>query len=215
MQPHDHGRIGDLGGEQTVGATFRAFDQIEADPAIELAQHVPAIVQRLGVAPQPVSLIQLKRAQLRELVRALIGEKVFYRADRPALPLAWNGLDLPGVSEHLTEAPPPPPLPKRSNMLTVDRHGLPSALAERLTDEVRASFAETPREGRFKFLAQALGLDDLRHQPRSVDALSTRALAREQEFLGIAAVHDLEAHDRNDRRGDADADLTEGEAGIR
>ncbi len=71
-----------------------------------------AILQRLGVAPQPVSLIQLKRAQLRELVRALIGEKVFYRADRPALPLAWNGLDLPGVSEHLTEAPPPPPLPK-------------------------------------------------------------------------------------------------------
>ena len=44
-------------------------------------------------------------------------------------------------------------------MLTVDRHGLPSALAERLTDEARASFAETPREGRFKFLAQALGLE--------------------------------------------------------
>ena len=71
-----------------------------------------AILQRLGVAPQPVSLIQLKRAQLRELVQALIGEKVFFRIDRPALPLAWNGLDLPGVSEHLTEAPPPPPLPK-------------------------------------------------------------------------------------------------------
>jgi hypothetical protein len=45
-------------------------------------------------------------------------------------------------------------------MLTVDRHGLPSALAERLTDEARASFAETPREARFKFLAQALGLDE-------------------------------------------------------
>ena len=45
-------------------------------------------------------------------------------------------------------------------MLTVDRHGLPSALAERLTDEVRASFAETPREARFKFLAQALNLDE-------------------------------------------------------
>ena len=45
-------------------------------------------------------------------------------------------------------------------MLTVDRHGLPSALAERLTHEVRASFAETPREGRFKFLAQALNLDE-------------------------------------------------------
>ena len=45
-------------------------------------------------------------------------------------------------------------------MLTVDRHGLPSALAERLTDEARAAFAETPREARFKFLAGALGLDE-------------------------------------------------------
>ena len=71
-----------------------------------------AILQRLGVTPQPVSLIQLKRAQLRELLQALIGEKVFYRADRPRDPLPWNGLDLPGVSEHLTEAPPPAPLPK-------------------------------------------------------------------------------------------------------
>jgi general secretion pathway protein E len=45
-------------------------------------------------------------------------------------------------------------------MLTVDRHGLPSALAERLTDEARAAFAETPREARFKFLASSLGLDE-------------------------------------------------------
>ena len=45
-------------------------------------------------------------------------------------------------------------------MLTVDRHGLPSALAERLSDEARASFAEAPREARFKFLAQALNLDE-------------------------------------------------------
>ncbi len=45
-------------------------------------------------------------------------------------------------------------------MLTVDRHGLPSALAERLTDEARAAFAETPREARFKFLAQALNLNE-------------------------------------------------------
>jgi len=45
-------------------------------------------------------------------------------------------------------------------MLTVDRHGLPSALAERLTDEARAAFAESPREARFKFLAQALNLNE-------------------------------------------------------
>ncbi len=72
-----------------------------------------AILQRLGVAPQPVSLIQLKRAQLRELVQALLGERVFFRADRPTLPLAWNGLDLPGVSEHLREPAAPTPAPPR------------------------------------------------------------------------------------------------------
>ena len=65
-----------------------------------------AILQRLGVPPQPVSLIQLKRAQLLDLVETLIGERVFFRTDRPTLSLAWNGLDLPGVTEHLLERPP-------------------------------------------------------------------------------------------------------------
>ncbi len=69
-----------------------------------------AILQRLGVSAQPVSLIQLNRAQLRELVKALLGERVFFRADKPTLPLAWNGLELPGVSEHLIEPVALPPL---------------------------------------------------------------------------------------------------------
>ncbi len=70
-----------------------------------------AILQRFGVAPQPVSLIQLTRAQLRELVAALVAERVFFRTDRPKDPLAWNGLELPGVSEHLKADPPKPPAP--------------------------------------------------------------------------------------------------------
>ncbi len=70
-----------------------------------------ALLQRLGVPAQPVSLIQLKRAQLRDLVKALLGERVFFRADKPTLPLAWNGLELPGVTEHLTEPVAPPPAP--------------------------------------------------------------------------------------------------------
>ena len=78
---------------------------LSAAPSPDLVEGL-AILQRLGVPPRPVSLIQLKRAQLRELVRALLGERVFFRADRPADPLAWNGLDLPGVSEHLLENPP-------------------------------------------------------------------------------------------------------------
>jgi len=88
-------------------------DAIAVRIELELTGPVPpglapalAILQRLGVPARPVSLVQLKRAQLRELLQALVGERVFFRADRPAEPLAWNGLDLPGVSEHLPESPP-------------------------------------------------------------------------------------------------------------
>ncbi len=88
---------------------------LKAEPP---AAFVPAlaILQRIGVTPQPVSFLQLTRAQLRELLNALIGEKVFFRLDRPNDPLPWNGLVLPGVSEHLQEKPaapaPPQPPPK-------------------------------------------------------------------------------------------------------
>jgi superfamily II DNA or RNA helicase len=99
-------------------ATAALRDAIAVRVELDLAGPPPeglvpalAILQRLGVRPQPVSLIQLKRAQLRELVHALLGERVFFRADQPALPLAWNGLDLPGVSEHLAEPVAPPPAP--------------------------------------------------------------------------------------------------------
>ncbi len=73
-----------------------------------------AILQRIGVPAQAVSLIQLKRAQLRELVSALVQEPVFYLINQPTRALPWNGLDLPGVTEHLKEAPAPsspPPAP--------------------------------------------------------------------------------------------------------
>lgn len=73
------------------------------------SERVPAlaILQRFGVTPQPVTLLQLKRAQLRELLQALPGERVFFRVDRPRDPLPWNGLALPGVSEHLVEPSSP------------------------------------------------------------------------------------------------------------
>jgi len=45
-------------------------------------------------------------------------------------------------------------------MLTAVRHGLPAALADRLTDEARASFAEAPRDARFKLLCQALSVTE-------------------------------------------------------
>jgi superfamily II DNA or RNA helicase len=83
---------------------------LSAAPPPELVPAL-AILQRLGVKPQPVSFLQLTRAQLRELLAALTGRRVFFRTDRPADALAWNGLELPGVSEHLVEKPAPPPRP--------------------------------------------------------------------------------------------------------
>lgn len=93
-------------------AQAAARDAVAVRLELDLAQPPPdalvpalAILQRFGVPPQPVTLLQLKRAQLRELLNALIGERVFFRVDRPREPLPWNGLDLPGVSEHLAEKP--------------------------------------------------------------------------------------------------------------
>ena len=45
-------------------------------------------------------------------------------------------------------------------MSTAVRHGLPAAVADRLTDEARASFAEAPRDARFKLLCQALSVTE-------------------------------------------------------
>lgn len=104
-------------------AAAAARDAIAVRVELDLAQPPPealvpglAILQRLGVPPQPITLLQLKRAQLRELLQALLGEKVFFRLDRPRDALPWNGLELPGVSEHLAEktaALPTPPTPPR------------------------------------------------------------------------------------------------------
>ncbi|MBL9215016.1 MAG: DEAD/DEAH box helicase [Opitutaceae bacterium] len=104
-------------------AAAAARDAVAVRVELDLAAPPPpgllpglAALQRMGVPAQQVSLVQLRRAQVRELLGALTGERVFFRADRPAVPLAWNGLDLPGISEHLAEqpaAPPPPPAQPR------------------------------------------------------------------------------------------------------
>jgi len=62
-----------------------------------------AVLQRLGVKPEPVSFVQFKRAQLRELIGALTGQPVFYLVNVPGVPLAWDGCELAGVSEYLGE----------------------------------------------------------------------------------------------------------------
>jgi superfamily II DNA or RNA helicase len=86
------------------------LDAIAVRVELDLAAPPPAaflpglaVLQRLGVKPEPASLVQLTRAQLRELVRALAGWPVFFRIDSPATPISWVGTELRGVSEHLAE----------------------------------------------------------------------------------------------------------------
>ena len=67
-----------------------------------------AVLQRLGVKPQPVSFVPFKCSQLRELIGTLIGQPVFFLVNVPHVPLAWDGRELSGVSEHLGEKIPEP-----------------------------------------------------------------------------------------------------------
>ncbi len=69
-----------------------------------------------GGSAEPPPFVQLTRAQLRELVRLLAGQPVFFRLDAPRQPLLWVGPLLRGVSEHLGEPEPAPTTPAVSRV---------------------------------------------------------------------------------------------------
>ncbi|WP_438481693.1 DEAD/DEAH box helicase [Oleiharenicola lentus] len=154
------------------------------------AELVPAlaILQRLGVPNQPVSLLLLKRAQLRELVNALIGEKVFFRSDKPAQPLAWNGMELPGVSEHLSEPKvekpiePAPPVPAKRKL--VEDHDLTP-----LTIDGSEHFLAVTLPSRESMIYDA-GLDFLKTHRFILDPSSRKWWLRDRhKVLNILATH--------------------------
>ena len=147
-----------------------------------------ALLQRLGVPVQPVSLVQFKRAQLRELVRALLGERVFFRADRPADPLAWNGVDLPGVTEHLVEpatpvAPPKPAAKPKKKPAPVDDDHMP------LTVDGSEHFLAITLPSRESMVYDA-ALEFLRTHRFSLDPLTRKWWLRDRhKVLNILATH--------------------------
>jgi superfamily II DNA or RNA helicase len=188
-----------------------------------------AVLQRLGVPAQPVSLVQLGRAQLRELVGTLTGERVFFRADRPAEPLAWNGLDLPGVSEHLREpaapAPPPPapqlaPRPRRAaapelslTPLVVDgsEHYLAITLPSRESVSYDAAL-DFLKAHRFVLdpLSRKWWLRD-RHKVLNLLATHARLL---REDLGAEFTPNFERNTAHLRAAEITAEVTEAEDGY-
>ena len=66
-----------------------------------------ALLQRWCATPVPPKFIQLTRFQLRELVKALHGQPVFFRVDAPAAAIEWRNDTLVGVAELLVATDPP------------------------------------------------------------------------------------------------------------
>jgi superfamily II DNA or RNA helicase len=88
---------------------------LEIPPSAELLPGL-ALLQRLGVKPAAASIIQLTRAQLRELIAALAGQPVFFHGNVPDVPLAWHGRELSGVSELLARTTPAPANVRNTNI---------------------------------------------------------------------------------------------------
>ena len=80
--------------------------KLECDPAAASAPALLpalALLQRWCGTPTPPKFLQLNRAQLDDLITALPGQPAFFWINRPGTAIAWEGAQLPGVSEHLVE----------------------------------------------------------------------------------------------------------------
>ena len=66
-----------------------------------------AMLQRWAGTVTPPRFLQLKRAQLRDLITALKDRPVFFWVNGPVAPISWNDDGLSGVSVFLRQAPPP------------------------------------------------------------------------------------------------------------
>ena len=76
-------------------------------PAPELIPAL-ALLQRWSGSPTPPKFLQLKRAQLRDLIAALKHQPAFYWLNGPTAPIHWNDDELAGVSVFLRSPTPPP-----------------------------------------------------------------------------------------------------------
>ncbi|MDF9827879.1 superfamily II DNA or RNA helicase [Ereboglobus sp. PH5-10] len=108
---------------------------LAAPPAAALLPAL-ALIQTWCNSQKPPAFIQLTRAQLRQLIAALAGQPLFFWINKPAAPLPWNGINLPGINEHLVEKsqpPPPSPPPIPHSALRIP-HSQQAALTPPLVD---------------------------------------------------------------------------------
>ena len=176
--------------------------RVEFDAAVEPSPALMpalAVLQRLGVKPQPVSFVQFKRAQLRELIAALVGQPVFFLVNVPNVPLAWDGRDLSDVSEYLDEK-------TAETRAAVPTRPLPSAVPFRAASR-RPDFAPMAVDGSEHYLAITLpstessvyddALDFLRLNRFILDPLSRKWWLRDRhKVLNIIATHGAELRGR-------------------
>lgn len=81
---------------------------LNAPPVPALAGGLACLARLCPGSARPPAFLQVKRAQLRELVAALAGQPVFFALAEPNKALLWIGPRLRGVSEHLGSAEPAP-----------------------------------------------------------------------------------------------------------
>ncbi|MFT3869404.1 MAG: DEAD/DEAH box helicase [Nibricoccus sp.] len=79
---------------------------LDAPPSQEILPAL-ALLQSWCGTPKPPAFLQLKRAQLRQLVSLLTGQPVFFWVNAPQVPVLWVGPLLRGVSEFLNEPDAP------------------------------------------------------------------------------------------------------------
>ncbi len=75
---------------------------LSSSPKAELLPAL-ALLQRWCATPQPPPFVQLKRAQLRQLIGALERQPVFFWANAPATSILWLGSRLRGVTDFLDD----------------------------------------------------------------------------------------------------------------
>jgi len=169
---------------------------LSAPPPPELLPGL-AVLQRLGAQPGPASLLQLTRAQLRELVTALAGQPVFFAGHRAGAPLPWNGRELIDVSLHL--APPaarPPPAAVRPAPRPLRPASEPPADLSAMTIDGSEPFLAITLPSRDSVL-HAPALDFVQSNRFQLDPLTRKWWLRDRhKVLNLIAAHRTEWRDR-------------------